>query len=174
MKPPRYQRLTRASMGLVSYSSLWLAPDHVLLVEATGVHEAYQRFYLRDIQAILISESEKYFYFNLIAVVLLGIAGIPVTLALTGTGVSLGWGYGLIPGAVLLGLNLWAGPSCKVQFVTGRQGKPCPPLSRRRRARRVLRRLEPLIREAQASLTGDSSRADAPEQLGTLAPDTAA
>ena len=36
-------------------SSVWLGPDHLLLVESLRFREEYKRFYLRDIQAIAVA-----------------------------------------------------------------------------------------------------------------------
>ena len=55
-------------------------------------------------------------------------------------------------GLVLLIVNELLGPSCRIYAVTGVQTIPLPALVRRKKARRVLGRLQPLIESAQADL----------------------
>jgi len=54
-----YRRLpgrARRRFGLFTHQrqELWLAPDHLLLVEHNGFVERYKRFYLRDIRLLVL------------------------------------------------------------------------------------------------------------------------
>src|ERR1700693_1356242 len=57
----KYKRLTRArsrfSIAVLSRTSLWLGPDHLLYVESNGYTETYKRFYFRDIQAFTVQQT---------------------------------------------------------------------------------------------------------------------
>jgi hypothetical protein len=55
-----YTKLPGHRRGLVNGSSLWLAPDHLLLVKSQRFREEYKRFYLRDIQAIAIARHGRF------------------------------------------------------------------------------------------------------------------
>src|ERR1051326_4778766 len=72
MPEKTYQRLTyaRARSGFVasalSRSSLWLGPDHLLLVERRGYTEFYKRFFFRDIQAITIRQTNRHKVWTLV------------------------------------------------------------------------------------------------------------
>lgn len=151
-KTPRlYTRLTRSCPGLGSYTSLWLAADHVMLVTANGYQEKYQRFLLRDIKGFLITPSRSARY----AVSITG--GITLLLGLIGAGQ---WGkssaavwltFAMIGLIVTLGLLLSA-RTCRVRVITGVQTAEWFPLNRLRKTRRVLATLRPLIEAAQSDL----------------------
>src|SRR5205809_7300860 len=48
-----YRRLPGRTSGFLSYSRLWLGPDHLLLARTAFFSEEYKRFYFRDIQAVV-------------------------------------------------------------------------------------------------------------------------
>lgn len=152
-KPSRlYSRLTRAAPGIASYTSLWLASDHVLQVNSAGYHESYQRFYLRDIQGFLISPSSRGLYLNIIAGAACAISGVPlVYLLATGRSPALA-PFLLVPALLVLVINLVKGRTCRVDVITAVQTVRLRSLRRRRRTDTVLRRLQPLITAAQADL----------------------
>ena len=54
----KYKRLA-SNRGLGKLHSLWLAEDHLLVVESTGYSEEYTRYYLKDIQAIISRRSSR-------------------------------------------------------------------------------------------------------------------
>jgi hypothetical protein len=51
-----YTKLTSRQRRLGGYTQLWLAPDHLLLVNSTRFAENYKRFSLADIQSIVVTE----------------------------------------------------------------------------------------------------------------------
>ena len=61
MAQTEYQRLTRTKSqhGVVTSgrSSLWLGKDHLLRIDSSGYTENYRRFFLRDIQAVIIRKT---------------------------------------------------------------------------------------------------------------------
>jgi len=144
-----YQRLTRNHMGAGTYSSLWLGPDHLLLVTTTGYTEEYRRFYFRNIQVLCLEPSRRQLWWGLglglpagfaALMVLLG-SESPLAAAITGgiLGIPFFWSLAL-------------GPGCRTYLATAVQTTPLPPLSRLRKARAVVARLRPLILAAQADL----------------------
>ncbi len=58
MPTPRsaYTKLTRRRRRVGGYSQLWVAPDHILLVNSSRFSEEYKRFAFSDIQTIVVTE----------------------------------------------------------------------------------------------------------------------
>lgn len=52
----QYQRLPGRRSGLLRRDTLWLGPDHLLYVRSSRFTEGYRRFYLADIQAIVLQQ----------------------------------------------------------------------------------------------------------------------
>src|SRR6266550_3445601 len=61
-----YRRLPGREAGLLSYSRLWLGPDHLLLARTAFFSEEYKRFYFRDIQAVVTRRTERREILNVI------------------------------------------------------------------------------------------------------------
>jgi hypothetical protein len=166
-----YQRLTRSRAGLGTYTSLWLGPDHLLLVTSSGYSESYQRFYFRDIQCLVIGESPRFALFNAILGCILLFCAIPaLILAGTGSGVSPWILLPVVPTVLFLIYNLALGPTCRVTLMTGVQTLRLRPLSRRRRARKVIARLAPLVEAAQAALVPPPLTPPPPAMAAPLPP----
>ena len=156
-KPPKiYQRLTRPRSGLGSYASLWMAADHLMVVTSVGFSESYQRYFFRDIQAFFVLKSSRYFYFNLVAGLITFLTGLWAGVGIVQAG---GWDAGptaimfvFVPALAVLITNLIKGSSCQVKVITALQKTELAPLSRQRKTRKVMAKIEPLIREAQQRL----------------------
>lgn len=149
-KSPRlYQRLTRSSASLGAYHSLWMAPDHLLLVTSTGYTEDYRRVDFAKIQGIFIVDSSRRNSWMIAWLVLATLSGVIVIAGfVAGSRPVVSW---IFLGIALLGLvwNHLLGPSCRVHLITAVQTIRLPGLVRRRKTLRVLQRLEPVIEEAQ-------------------------
>ncbi len=154
-----YRRLPGRRRRLSGSGTLWLARDHLLLVDTGLAHETYRRFYFRDIQTLVLRRTNDYLgwagVFALVMLFLGGMAG----------GQLFGWRR---PWLVLLGgagafllLHLARGPTCAVHLTTTLGTQALPPLVRLRQARRVLERLRPLIEEAQGSMPAEEVMARA-------------
>lgn len=155
-----YRKLTRMSRGIGLMTQLWLGPDHLLQVQSTGYTETYQRFYLRDIQALQVVHGDRRLYYGLT------FAGIGLIASLIALAAEGEWPVFAIIWGVLLPLLLWnhlLGPGCRVVIITAVQQERIPSLSRLPKTRRVLTELKPLIEAAQSDLTQlkSSSSADA-------------
>lgn len=150
--PKPYTRLTRDTSGVGTYTSLWLAGDHLMLVTASGVSENYARYDLRDIQGFFIAPTQRRLAWAIWWGALLTISLIAFASNLTGGRVPVfsTLFVVLFLGAMVANHLLSAG--CAVYVVTGVQTTRLPPLCRRRQARKILDRLEPVIRAAQADL----------------------
>jgi hypothetical protein len=162
MAEAEYRRLTRSrartAVGIVSVgrNSLWLAKDHLLCIDTSGYTETYKRFYLRDIQAITVRQTNGWIY-----------AGLVIGLVFAGLGlIALAWGRrepvaGWIFGtlAALLGLiaaiHFARGPTCVTHLRTAVQTEQLASINRMHQARRILRRLRPLIAEVQGQIVAE-------------------
>ena len=145
-----YRKLTRMSRGIGLMTQLWLGPDHLLQVQSTGYTETYQRFYLRDIQALQVVHGDRRLYYGLT------FAGIGLIASLIALAAEGEWPVFAIIWGVLLPLLLWnhlLGPGCRVVIITAVQQERIPSLSRLPKTRRVLAELKPLIEAAQSDLT---------------------
>lgn len=138
--------------GLSSFQNvrLYQGPDHILQTASTGYTETYKRFYLRDIQAIIIQKSFWGKLFN-------GFWGfLAVAFALPGFDASgaaafLMWSVGGFFGFCLL-VNITLGPTCRCYIRTAVQTERLSAVTRISTARRLLKVLRRLIAAAQGSL----------------------
>lgn len=164
---PVYRKLTRLHRGLGTMTQLWVGGDHLLHVQSTGYSENYRRFYLRDIQSLLIVHTATRTYVAVALAVLLLIT------FLIARGVTDGSpaGYAIMT-AVFIPFFLWnhlLGPGCRVVIVTAVQQENVRALSRLPKTHRVLAELGPRIAAAQADLAAAPAPA-APATPGTVPP----
>jgi hypothetical protein len=144
--PKLYQKLVRRRGGVGTYFSLWLASDHVLLVEANMMTERYQRVWLRDVQGFFVRPSAAAKWVTRISLAVLSAFVFLAVLGGSTREVFLVFA-GLTVPVVLYGLFL--ARNCHFHVVTAVQRAEWPNVARRGQARKLLARLEPLIREAQ-------------------------
>jgi hypothetical protein len=150
--PKIYTRLTRSPVSLGNYKSLWIAADHLMQVDSNGYSENYQRFHFADIQGFFIGPSGRRLYWSLFWGVIALFSGIPfIAGLLRGEPLGVSVIFFAIASAFLI-WNALLGPSCHVYLVTRVQTVRLGALVRRRKAVKVLGRLQPLIENAQHSL----------------------
>lgn len=146
---------------------LWLGEDHVAHVCSTNYSERLKRFYLRDIQAVVVCRTSAGAVLNLIlatfaAVLLLGLYELAGAMESTGADryvfIMVFLLLEAIPLIPLL-VNVAKGPTCRCRLYTAVQVEDMVALDRLRRARRAIETLRPLIETAQGRL--------APEDFGT-------
>lgn len=153
-----YKKLPGRGWTWSGPSRVWLGEDHVLLVLNRTFFESYRRFFLNDIQAVIVQRTHTgktwtgvwataFIFFSLIA---LAVDDRIAALVLAGLGV---------PFFVALIINIFLGPTCACYIRTAVQTERVPAISRLRTARKFIARVEPLITTAQGSLS--------PEQFAT-------
>lgn len=145
-----YTRLTRNRSQLGRYTSLWLGPDHLLLVTSSGYAEEYSRVMLRDVKGIFVTPSDLRLWCRLGFGIPALICLVVVLMTAKNNDVPYVSGLILLFCSVFLIWNEVLGPSCRVVVVTGVQSAPIHSLARRRKTDRVLARVRPLIEAAQA------------------------
>ena len=127
--------------------TLWLASDHMLYVVLWFITEEYKRFYFRDIQSVMIRRTATWKHMNI---------GLPIAAAVLGLlawASGEGWAYFfiLLAGVTLLAwlVNLLLGPTCECYIQTAVQNIKLTPLTRVRKAQRMMDNLAPLVAGAQ-------------------------
>jgi hypothetical protein len=167
--PRLYQKLVgwRGSVG--SRFSLWLGEGHVLLAEANMMTERYQRVRLSDIQGFLVRPSLEARWVTAVG------AGLVLLFAVLASTLSnreisvMFWVFAAMSAPILL-YGLLGARTCRFYVVTAVQRTEWPNVARRRKARKLLARLEPLIREIQ--LADAASGVDAGPAGDSPAPDS--
>jgi len=147
-----YRKLTRVHRTVGLLSQLWLGPDHLLHVQSTGYTESYRRFYLRDIQCLLIVHTARRTYLALTLVILFFVVAAIMAGVGSGTG-----GY-VILAVVFLPFFLWnhlLGPGCRAVLVTAVHQENIAALSRLPKTRRIVAELKALIEAAQVDLAAE-------------------
>jgi hypothetical protein len=144
-KPKLYTKLARRRGGVGTYFSLWLGPDHVLQVEANMITERYQRVWLRDIQGLFVRPSREARW-----VIWISLPLIPLFVG-AATFVEGGEPFWVIVGLAVMVLlyGLFFSRNCHFHVLTAVQRMEWSNIARRRQARKLMARLEPLILEAQ-------------------------
>ncbi len=155
-----YQRLTGRRRGFTGFSQLWLAPDHILLVQNNRFSEQYRRFALADIQAIVVTTlPDGIRRQGLVAASLLWTA---ILFAVGSMFWKIFFGVtGAMAIAVFVG-DIARGPRCRCHLYTAVSRELLAPVSRVRGARAFLDRIRPAIDAVQGTL--------APERIATLTP----
>src|SRR5580698_5743486 len=151
--PRIYERLTRPATSVGSYRTLWFAKDHLLLVNSTGYSEDYQRIQFSDIKGFFVIPSERRLAWNVPWIIFALFSGVFLSNTLYSGGTPVVSGTILALSLIFLVWNNIMGPSCIAFVVTGVQTAPLPSLVRRRKTRKVLARLQPLIAEVQVDMT---------------------
>lgn len=152
-KTPRiYERLTRPATSVGSYRSLWMATDHLLLVNSTGYTEDYQRIQYSDIKGFFVIPSDRRLFWHVPWVICALFSGIFVAYALYSGKRPYFSGTFLALSLIFIAWNHLLGPSCTALVVTGVQTAPLPSMVRLRKTRKALARLQPLVAAVQSGM----------------------
>src|SRR5438876_9263378 len=167
-----YRRLPGRQAGLLSYSRLWLGPDHLLLARTAFFSEEYKRFYFRDIQAVVTRRTERREILN----VILGLTAI--VFGVLSVFSDAAWKVFLLvmTGSLffVLVVNWLRGPTCVCHVRTAVQTEELSPLKRFRATRKIIERLKPNIEKAQGPLAPELLRPKPPIVFGPAPSETAA
>lgn len=144
-----YRRLTGKRRGVLTYSQLFLGPDHLLLVRSNRFEERYQRFYFKDIQALVITGVPSRTWMQVsfgvasAAMILLALTVIPNPAWRVLVGL-----FGVFPAIIAL-TDLARGERCGMIVKTPASNERLPAVSRMSTARTVMTVMKPLVEEAQ-------------------------
>lgn len=146
----RYRKLPGHRRGLFRGASVWLGPDHLLLVRSLRFREEYKRYQFRDIQAIVVAKDRRFH----ISTRSLAIAFLWLMALTVFAGRS--WGTTLLWTSALALIGAWACISyffsCRCRIYTAVSRDDLPSLYRIWTARRFLREVEPRIAAVQGTV----------------------
>ena len=162
MADASYERLPGRTRIFAGVATLWLGDGHLLQASNVLGVENYRRWYLREIQAVIVRRTGRRVMWNVIWGVLGGLA-LAVAGGLAGLATTNGKGEGQTVFYVMAGIAgtfaaacaagvLWnslLGPGCTVFLQTPAGLQPLATPARVRPAEALLARLRPLIEEAQ-------------------------
>jgi len=147
-----YRKLPGDFRGFLSRNTLWLGPDHLLLVNSTRFSETYKRFYLPDIQTIIIRKTPRFvlpYYWLLIEIVAL----ILLVAGLNPFRGRLFWPAVLIQAAVAVYLYVASMfQSCTCHLITRVSKVELKSLFRLRAARKFADLITPKLLEVQGPM----------------------
>jgi len=147
-----YRKLPGDFRGIFRRNSLWLGDDHLLQVDSSRFSETYKRFYLRDIQTIIIRKTQRFvvpYYWLLIVAV----ASIALLIGLTPFRVWLFWSPVAVIAAVIVYLYVASMfQSCACHVVTRVNKVELKSLFRLRSAQQFVDIVAPRIIAAQGQL----------------------
>ena len=113
----KYRKLRGRGAGIVGVTQLWVGEDH--LVAATSIFgvESYQRFFFKNIEALIAVKTRGRRNWNIVlALLLLLLAGIAAaglrTAANDRTSIMVGFGVVMVPLLIALIINTWKGSTC--------------------------------------------------------------
>ena len=159
----KYKRLPGRSGAYISWFDpsryqLWLGEDHLLHLSWTNFSESYKRFYLKDIQTIVLSRTMRGRIINIVLGILLLISALLCWPLALGAGVTIQvYVFGTLAPmfAILLGWNTLFGPTCRCCLHTAVQVEELPSLGRIRSARKTFVILQLAVEAAQGKLTAE-------------------
>ena len=168
----KYRRLAGRRRGVISGSSLWMGSDHILLVKTSWFREEYKRFYLRDIQAIVVAPGARFYISVTMALVALCWLFSGFFMAVLPTSVSIGWiVFTTAMLAAWLGVSIAAG--CRCRLYTAVSKDDLPSIFRTWTARKFLRQVQPRIAQVQGTLDAgwaEAERTSAGPSVAAMAP----
>ena len=144
-----YRQLTGKRRRLHMFTQLFLGPDHLLLVRSSRFEERYQRFFFKDIQALVVTglpsrtwlQSSMGVLAGAIFLLALTLVPNPALRGLLGM-------LGVFPAVIAL-VDYFRGERCNMMLKTAVSNEPLPPVSRMFIAKLVISRLKPAIEQAQ-------------------------
>ena len=145
-KPVKYGTRKRHVGG---FDALWLADDHLLLVQNNIYTQGYKRFFFNDIQAITIKVTNHWKIYTLCLVLPLALT---LLLALLNEGPArIAWLCPTLIFLLCLLINWYKGPTCQATLVTKVQSHELP-VNRLKKAQKVVHHLRGFIEKGQGVL----------------------
>ena len=153
-----YRKLPGRRSGFLHGASLWMGPDHILAVRSLRFREEYKRFYLRDIQAIVVATRPRFHVSTRAA----GIAALWLAVSI-GAWNQAPWapaGLSIVAVCLVVSwLYVSAAQSCSCRIHTAVSRDDLPSIYRTWTARKFLAEVEPLIWQVQGVLQGNWAEA---------------
>ena len=153
-----YRKLPGRLRGIGYGSSVWMAPDHLLLVSTRMFREEYKRFYLRDIQAIVMAKRPRFcISTRSVAIAFAWLFPWVFWILLPGGFGFAWWAVAAILAGAWLVFSFFF--SCTCRLYTAVSNDPLPSLYRTWTARKFLDEVKPWIDEVQGALEANWAEA---------------
>ncbi len=155
-----YTKLTPTKRGFFGYTQLWLAPDHLLLLNSSQFAEDYKRFSFTDIQSIVVTELPS----RLVPQIIMILAALSWSALWFTVDIPFFKWFFVVTGALALLFAIWdiaRGPRCRCFLHTRVSKELLAPVSRMKIAAKFLAIVRPMTEAVQGSL--------AQQQLDTIA-----
>src|ERR1035438_1386993 len=120
-----YRRLRGRRWSPGSSASLWMGSDHILLVKSAWFREEYKRFYLRDIQAILVAPCARFYVSTpmLVCALLWLLPGL--FMAFWPSAIAIVWGVGTTAmAATWLAISIASSCRCRIYTAVSKDDLP--------------------------------------------------
>ncbi|MBU1171785.1 MAG: hypothetical protein KKD44_19705 [Proteobacteria bacterium] len=153
-KDKKYKRLPGKKRKTFGSDTLWEGPDHLLLIESSGMSETYRRFYYKDIKSILIAKTKENFYKTFLVLGLfLGFTVLGLVFWIDDQNPASVFFFIFSPIFLFYFLVCLAGgPSCACWIVTAVRKEKLSPSNRLRPTLKMMARLKPCIEAVQGQL----------------------
>jgi hypothetical protein len=166
-----YRRLPGRRRGVVLSASMWMGSDHLLLVKSAWFREEYKRFYLRDIQAIVVAPCARFHVSRpLLICALLWMLPL-VSVAFWPPGLGVVWVVATLA-MVATWIAISAASSCRCRLYTAVSRDDLPSLYRTWTARKFLNQVKPSIDRVQGVVDAGWAEAER-SHAGPAAPPAA-
>ncbi|MBF0570818.1 MAG: hypothetical protein HQL12_02990 [Candidatus Omnitrophica bacterium] len=167
MDKKEYRKFGGRVGNLTSYTSFWLADDHMLVCEDSGFLEKYKRFYFKDIQAVVVKKTNNGIITTLVVFVL-----AMICLWFLGHATK-GWNifWDILTGFLflILVINIFKGQTCNTYIQTAVQKDKLNGLNRVKKFDSFLSILKPLIQSFQGEMDTLILQTQYEEALGKMA-----
>ena len=163
-----YRKLPGHRRGFLFGSSVWLGPDHLLLVKSSRFREEYRRFFFRDIQAIVSAGAPRY-HLSTRAALIGALWACVLAGAIASDREALGWIAGFI-GILLACVWMYVSGArgCRCRIYTAVSSEELPSLYRDWTARRFIEVVEPFVTQAQGSIEPSAVEQVGEREVGPL------
>lgn len=153
-----YRKLPGKKRKFIGRDTAWMGPDHLLIVESSGISETYKRLYFKDIQAVSILKTPYAFIANSILFALMVI--------LTASGLYL-YSTEMYPVSIFMWIvagvmfvyfisNAPQGASCECWLFTRVQKEKLRSVHTVRSLKKAMKLLIPAIEKSQGRLSKES------------------
>lgn len=155
-----YKKLTPTKRGFFGYTQLWLAPDHILLLNSSQFAEDYKRFAFTDIQSIVVTELPS----RLVPQIIMVLAALSWSALWFAVTIPFFKWFFVVTGALALLFairDIARGQRCRCYLHTRVSKELLAPVARMKIAAKFLATVRPMTEAVQGSL--------APQQLDAIA-----
>ena len=153
-----YKKFSGKKRNFIGIDRIWIGPDHLLMVESTGISEKYKRFFFKDIQAIRLLKTKTTLYSLIFVSSLFLLTAALGVWSWNGTSQELV----IFPALICLVLLYYLirlfiqGPSCECWIYSSVQKEKIKPVTKVKTGKKLLGLLVPKIEALQGTLSAEA------------------